>query len=199
MQNVLQLLNLYISPLSKNNMNIIQTPLKDLLVIEPKVFEDDRGHFFESWNKEIFEKRGLKLDFVQDNQSLSSKGVLRGLHFQNPPYEQGKLVRVIQGSVIDVAVDIRKVSPTYGEHFSIILSGKNKTSMWIPPGFAHGFVTLEDDTIFAYKCTDVYNKDSEGSILWNDKDLNIDWGMQNPIISEKDTISSTFAMLNSEF
>ncbi|MBR73467.1 MAG: dTDP-4-dehydrorhamnose 3,5-epimerase [Dehalococcoidaceae bacterium] len=180
-------------------MDIIQTPLKDLLVIEPKVFEDDRGHFFESWNKAIFEKQGLKLDFVQDNQSLSSKGVLRGLHFQNPPYAQGKLVRVIQGSVMDVAVDIRKASPTYGEHFSIILSGKNKTLMWIPPGFAHGFVTLEDDTIFTYKCTDIYNKESEGSILWNDKDLNIDWGMQNPIISEKDAVSPTFAMLNSEF
>lgn len=199
MQNVLQLLNLYISPLSKNNMNIIQTPLKDLLVIEPKVFEDDRGYFFESWNKAIFEKQGLNLDFVQDNQSLSSKGVLRGLHFQNPPYVQGKLVRVIQGSVMDVAVDIRKDSPTYGEHFSIKLSGKNKTSIWIPPGFAHGFVTLEDDTIFTYKCTGVYNKKSEGSILWNDKDLNIDWGMQNPIISEKDAVSPTFAMLNSEF
>ena len=199
MQNVLQLLNLYISPLSKNNMNIIQTPLKDLLVIEPKVFKDDRGHFFESWNKEIFEKQGLKLDFVQDNQSLSSKGVLRGLHFQNPPYAQGKLVRVIQGSVIDVAVDIRKNSPTYGEYFSIKLSGKNKTSMWIPPGFAHGFVTLEDDTIFSYKCTAVYNKESEGSIFWNDKDLNIDWGVQNPIISEKDDFSPTFSILKSEF
>lgn len=199
MQNVLQLLNLYISPLSKNNMNIIQTPLKDLLVIEPKVFKDDRGHFFESWNKEIFEKQGLKLDFVQDNQSLSSKGVLRGLHFQNPPYAQGKLVRVIQGSVMDVAVDIRKNSSTYGEYFSIKLSGKNKTSIWIPPGFAHGFVTLEDDTIFTYKCTAVYNKESEGSIFWNDKDLNIDWGMQNPIISEKDAVSPTFSILKSEF
>ena len=199
MQNVLQLLNLYISPLSKNNMNIIQTPLKDLLVIEPKVFEDDRGHFFESWNKAIFENQGLKLDFVQDNQSLSSKGVLRGLHFQNSPYAQGKLVRVIQGSVKDVAVDIRKASPTYGKHFSIKLSGKNKTSIWIPPGFAHGFVTLEDDTIFTYKCTAFYNKKSEGAILWNDKDLNIDWGMQTPIISEKDAVSPTFAMLNSEF
>ena len=199
MQNVLQLLNLYISPLSKNNMNIIQTPLKDLLVIEPKVFEDDRWHFFESWNKEIFEKQGLKLDFVQDNQSLSSKGVLRGLHFQNPPYAQGKLVRVIQGSVMDVAVDIRKNSPTYGEYFSIKLSDKNKTSVWIPPGFAHGFVTLEDDTIFTYKCTAVYNKESEGSIFWNDKDLNIDWGMQKPIISEKDAFSPTFSILKSEF
>ena len=187
MQNVLQLLNLYISPLSKNNMNIIQTPLKDLLVIEPKVFKDDRGHFFESWNKEIFEKQGLKLDFVQDNQSLSSKGVLRGLHFQNPPYAQGKLVRVIQGSVMDVAVDIRKNSSTYGEYFSIKLSGKNKTSIWIPPGFAHGFVTLEDDTIFTYKCTAVYNKESEGSIFWNDKDLNIDWGVSDPVLSKKDS------------
>lgn len=180
-------------------MNITQTSLRDLLVIEPKVFEDDRGYFFESWNKAVFEEKGLYLNFIQDNQSLSSKGVLRGLHFQNPPYAQGKLVRVIQGSVMDVAVDIRKASLTYGEYFSIILSGKNKKSVWIPPGFAHGFVTLEDDTVFTYKCTDVYNKESEGSILWNDKDLNIDWGMENPIVSDKDAASPTFEMLNSEF
>jgi len=180
-------------------MKLIKTPIQDLIVIEPKVFQDDRGYFFESWSKTVFEKEGLNLNFVQDNQSLSSKGVLRGLHFQNPPFAQGKLVTVIQGSVMDVSVDIRKNSPTYGKHLAIVLSGKNKTSIWIPQGFAHGFVTLEDNTIFTYKCTDVYNRESEGSILWNDKDLNINWGMQNPIVSEKDASSPTFSMLNSQF
>lgn len=180
-------------------MEITPTPIKGLLEITPKVFGDDRGYFFEPYNKKAFTEAGIADDFVQDNQSLSNKGVLRGLHFQNPPYAQGKLVRVISGSVLDVAVDIRKGSPTYGQYHRVLLSGDNKKTFWVPAGFAHGFVTLEDNTIFSYKCTGLYNKESEGSILWNDADLNIDWGLENPILSEKDTISPTFAELDSNF
>ena len=180
-------------------MEIVKTPLEGLLVIKPKIFTDDRGHFFESWSKAAFEKEGLDINFVQDNQSLSAKGVLRGLHFQNPPFAQGKLVSVIIGVVMDVAVDIRKSSTTFGQHFSVVLSGENKTSLWIPPGFAHGFITLKDNTIFTYKCTEAYDKESEGSILWNDKDLNIDWGMENPIVSGKDAESPTFEKLSTQF
>ena len=180
-------------------MEIVKTPIEGLLVIKPKIFADNRGYFFESCSKAAFENEGLHLNFVQDNQSLSAKGVLRGLHFQNPPFAQGKLVSVIKGAVLDVVVDIRKNSATFGKHFSLVLSGENKTSFWIPPGFAHGFITLEEDTIFSYKCTEVYNKQSEGSIVWNDKDLNIDWGMEDPIVSGKDTESPTFAKLSTQF
>ena len=180
-------------------MEIIKTPIEGLLVIKPKIFGDDRGHFFESWSKESFAKNGLNLDFVQDNQSLSSKGVLRGLHFQNPPFAQGKLVRVIKGAVLDVVVDIRKESFTYGKHFSIELNEENKTICWIPPGFAHGFVTLEDDTIFTYKCTEVYNSASEEALLWSDKDLNIDWGAINPLVSDKDLVAGSFKNFKSQF
>ncbi len=180
-------------------MEIITTPLKGLLIIKPDVFEDERGYFFESFNHEKFLKLGLDLHFVQDNESKSKKGVLRGLHFQAPPFEQGKLVRVMRGSVLDVAVDIRRDSPTYGRWESIILSGQNKWMYWIPAGFAHGFVTLEDDTIFFYKCTNVYNKASEGSILWHDGDLNINWGIENPVISEKDKAAPLFRQFNSPF
>ena len=180
-------------------MEIIKTPLEGLLVIKPRIFGDDRGYFFESWSKESFTKNGLDLDFVQDNQSLSGKGVLRGLHFQNPPYAQGKLVRVIKGAVLDIAVDIRKDSPTYGQYFSVELSEKNKTIVWIPPGFAHGFLTLEDNTIFTYKCTGVYNKEYEGSLLWNDKDLNINWKVNDPLVSEKDLVAGNFKDFVSKF
>tara|TARA_B100000900_G_scaffold211656_2_gene179423 strand:- start:2525 stop:3073 length:549 start_codon:yes stop_codon:yes gene_type:complete len=180
-------------------MKIERTPIKDLLVIQPKTYEDARGYFFESWNKNIFDKITNGLDFVQDNQSYSKKNVLRGLHFQNPPFDQGKLVRVIKGSVLDVAVDIRKNSDTYGLYHSIELNDENKTIFWIPPGFAHGFLTLKDDTIFSYKCTSVYKKDSEGSILWNDKDLNINWGSKNPIVSRKDAAAPSFKSLFSSF
>ena len=180
-------------------MEIIKTPLEGLLVIKPKIFGDDRGYFFESWSKKSFTEVGLDLDFVQDNQSLSSKGVLRGLHFQNPPYAQGKLVRVIKGAVLDVAVDIRKDSPTYGQYFSLELSEENKIIVWIPPGFAHGFVTLEDSTIFTYKCTEVYNKESEGALLWNDKDLNINWKVNAPLVSKKDLAADNFKNFVSEF
>jgi dTDP-4-dehydrorhamnose 3,5-epimerase len=180
-------------------MEIIKTPIEGLLVIKPRIFEDDRGHFFESWSKGSFLKVGLDLDFVQDNQSLSQKGVLRGLHFQNPPFAQGKLVRVIKGAVVDVAVDIRKNSPTYGQHFAVELSEENKTVFWIPPGFAHGFVTLKDDTIFTYKCTGVYNKESEGALIWNDEDLNIDWRVVNPLVSDKDMVAGNFNNFTTQF
>ena len=180
-------------------MKIIKTKIEGLLIIKPRVFEDDRGYFFESWNKAAFENAGLDISFVQDNQSLSSKGVVRGLHFQNPPFEQGKLVRVLKGSVLDVAVDIRKSSPTYGKHVSVLLSEENKTMFWIPPGFAHGFSTLEDNTMFSYKCSGVYNKESEGSLMWNDTDLNIDWQLKNPIISKKDQNSTLFTNLKTPF
>ena len=180
-------------------MEIIKTPIEGLLVIKPIIFEDDRGHFFESWSKESFKNIGLDLDFVQDNQSLSQKGVLRGLHFQNPPFAQGKLVRVIKGSVIDVAVDIRKNSSTYGKHYSVELSEENKTAFWIPPGFAHGFVSLEDGTIFTYKCTEFYNKESEGALVWNDETLNINWGVDHPLVSDKDMMAGSFIDFESEF
>ena len=180
-------------------MKIIKTEIEGLLLIEPRVFEDERGYFFESWSKDAFENAGLDINFVQDNQSLSSKGVVRGLHFQNPPFAQGKLVRVLKGSVLDIAVDIRENSPTYGKYFSIHLSEENKTMLWIPPGFAHGFSTLEDNTIFSYKCSGVYNKESEGSLMWNDTDLNIDWKIKNPIISEKDQNSELFSNFKTQF
>ena len=180
-------------------MEIIKTPIEGLLVIKPRIFEDDRGYFFESWSKDSFLKVGLDLDFVQDNQSLSQKGVLRGQHFQNPPFAQGKLVRVIKGAVVDVAVDIRKNSPTYGQHFAVELSEENKTVFWIPPGFAHGFVTLKDDTIFTYKCTGVYNKESEGALIWNDEDLNIDWRVVNPLVSDKDMVAGNFNNFTTQF
>lgn len=180
-------------------MEIIKTKIPGLLIIKPVVFEDDRGYFFESFNEEKFLKAGIDVQFVQDNESKSQKGVLRGLHFQNPPYAQGKLVRVMRGSVLDVAVDIRKGSPTYGQWESIVLSGENKMMYWIPAGMAHGFLTLEDGTIFFYKCTDTYNKGSEGSIRWDDPDLNIDWGTDNPILSEKDKIAPLFSEFESNF
>ncbi|MCH8319199.1 MAG: dTDP-4-dehydrorhamnose 3,5-epimerase [Bacteroidetes bacterium] len=180
-------------------MKIIKTNIPDLLIIQPKVFEDERGYFFESYNKNEFNKDGINYGFVQDNESMSQKNVLRGLHFQNPPYAQAKLVRVIKGAVLDVAVDIRRNSATYGQHYSIELSEKNKTMMFIPEGFAHGFLTLADNTIFSYKCTQVYNKASEDTILWDDPDLNINWGIADPILSEKDRSAQTFKDFNSLF
>ena len=180
-------------------MEIIKTSIEGLLIIKPDVFKDDRGYFFETYNKERFAKAGLTMDFVQDNESKSAKGVLRGLHFQKPPYAQGKLVRVTKGAVMDVAVDLRKDSPTYGKWESVVLNEENKLQFWIPEGFAHGFVTLEDDTVFAYKCTNVYNKESECSLLWNDPDINIDWNIENPNLSEKDKISPLFKKFETTF
>ncbi len=180
-------------------MNIIDTSIPGPLIIEPDVFEDSRGYFFESYNRNKFHHAGIKTEFVQDNQSKSHKNVLRGLHFQNPPYAQAKLIRVISGSVLDVAVDIRNGSPTYGKYVSTILSAENKTMFFIPEGFAHGFLTLEDNTIFCYKCSNLYHKESEGCILWNDKILNIDWGIESPIVSEKDKNGQFFHELVSKF
>lgn len=180
-------------------MKIISTPIQGLLIVQPAVFEDSRGYFFESYNKEQFIAAGLKFDFVQDNQSLSQKNVLRGLHFQNPPFAQGKLVRVIKGAVLDVALDIRQNSSTYGKFFTVELSEKNKTMLWIPAGFAHGFLTLAEETIFFYKCTNFYNKASEQTIQWNDKDLKIPWNTANPIISGKDEHGISFSEFKSLF
>ena len=180
-------------------MNITKTDIQGLIIIEPQIFKDSRGAFFESWNAKKFKQLGISEDFVQDNQSVSSKGVLRGLHFQNPPYAQAKLVRVIEGSVLDVAVDLRKNSPTYGKHVSVILSGQNNKSFFIPKGFAHGFLSLEDNTVFNYKCSDYYNKESEGSLLWNDEDLKIDWQIDNPLISEKDLQADFFKNFKTKF
>jgi dTDP-4-dehydrorhamnose 3,5-epimerase len=157
------------------------------------------GYFFESYNDSVFKEHGIDVEFIQDNQSLSNSGVLRGLHFQAPPYDQGKLVRVITGAVLDVAVDIRKNSTTYGEHIAIELSEDNKTMFYIPPGFAHGFLTLKDSTIFSYKCTNLYNKASEGTVLWNDSDLNINWNISNPVLSEKDLVGTIFKDFSSPF
>lgn len=170
-------------------MLLENTNLKECFVIQPKVLYDNRGYFFESFNKKTFnEHTGLEIDFVQDNQSQSKKGVLRGLHFQISNYEQAKLVRVIKGSVLDVCVDLRENSETYLKHFSIILSEENKKQLFIPRGFAHGFVVLEDETIFSYKCDNYYHKESERGIIYNDTDLNIDWMLneQELIVSEKD-------------
>ncbi len=180
-------------------MEIIKTHIEGLLIIKPRIFNDGRGYFYESWSREKFEAAGIHLDFVQDNQSLSQKGVLRGLHFQNPPFAQAKLVRVIAGAVLDIAVDIRKASPTYGQHYSIELNDENMLQFLIPAGFAHGFVTLKDQTIFSYKCSAPYNKASEGSILWNDKDLSIDWKTENPALSDKDLTGNAFRDLVSLF
>ena len=173
-------------------MDVTTTNIEGLLIIKPRVFGDERGYFFESFREDIMKSNGVTSKFVQDNQSMSSKGILRGLHFQKDPFAQGKLVRVIKGSVLDVAVDIRKKSPTYGQHFLIELNEENKTMFYIPPGFAHGFLTLEDDTLFSYKCTNYYNKESEGAIRWNSKSLNVDWGIVNPILSSKDATAPTF-------
>lgn len=184
-------------------MNLIPTPIADLFVIEPKIWKDPRGYFYESFSAKVFKDAGIEADFVQDNQSFSQKGTLRGLHAQKAPFAQGKLVRVIQGKVLDVAVDIRKNSATYGQHFSIELSGENHKQLWVPPGFLHGFLTLEDHTIFTYKVTNYYDKDSELGILWNDADLNINWSAaiakEDLLLSDKDLILPSFKDLVSPF
>ncbi len=180
-------------------MEIVKTKIPDLYIVKPQVYEDHRGYFFESYNKETFLRLGIDQNLVQDNESKSMKGVLRGLHFQKPPHAQGKLIRVIRGAVLDVAVDLRKSSPTFGQWESVELTQDNKWMYWVPPGFAHGFVTLEDDTIFSYKCTNVYNKESEACILWNDPSLKIDWKTPNPILSEKDQAGVLFQDFDSPF
>lgn len=170
-------------------MNIIKTNIKDVLIIEPKIFGDERGYFFESFNaKEFSEKTGAEVTFVQDNESKSRYGVLRGLHFQMPPYTQSKLVRVVKGRVLDVAVDIRKGSPTFGQYVSCELTEENHLQFFIPKGFAHGFCVLSEDAIFQYKCDEFYHPESEGAIAWNDPALGIDWPVVEAdiFLSEKD-------------
>ena len=177
-------------------MKVIKTKLKDCVVIEPKVYDDDRGFFLETFQASNYaDLAGISLPFVQDNHSRSTKGVLRGLHFQKTK-PQGKLVRVVRGEAYDVAVDIRNNSPTFGQWEGIILSEKNKTQFWIPPGFAHGFVALSDIVDFEYKCTDYYDPTDEDSLLWNDPDLNISWPYKNPKLSEKDKKAQKLADLN---
>jgi dTDP-4-dehydrorhamnose 3,5-epimerase len=175
------------------------TEIKDLVLIQPRVFEDERGYFFESFNKNAFAQAGITEEFVQDNQSLSQPGVLRGLHFQWGDFAQSKLVRVIKGAVLDVAVDIRAGSPTYGKHFAVELNERNKLMLYIPVGFAHGFLTLAENTIFSYKCGNVYNKAAEGGIMWNDPDLNINWGIIDPMLSDKDKNNELFCSFKSPF
>lgn len=175
-------------------MTIKQTKLKDCFIIEPKVFADNRGYFFESFSEKNFIESVCNTRFVQDNESRSSYGVLRGLHFQKPPFAQSKLVRVIKGAVLDVAVDIRRSSPSFGEYIATELTERNKNQLFIPRGFAHGFVVLEDNTIFQYKCDNYYDPESEDGILWNDPELAIDWKVpfDKIILSEKDKYNPLF-------
>jgi dTDP-4-dehydrorhamnose 3,5-epimerase len=181
-------------------MTFHNTEIEGLVIIESKKFFDDRGYFFESFHQEKFDDYiGRKTIFVQENESCSIKNVVRGLHFQKPPFAQGKLVRVSFGKVIDVVVDIRIDSSTYGKTFSIELSQENGRQLWIPEGFAHGFISLQENSLLSYKCTNYYNKESEDAILWNDKDLKIDWNSNNPIISEKDKLAQEFSTFVSPF
>lgn len=182
-------------------MNISTTKIEGLIIIEPRIFPDDRGYFYESYSEKKYHEAGIQASFVQDNQSFSQKGALRGLHGQANPFAQGKLVRVLQGRVLDVAVDIRKSSPTFGQYVTVELSGENHKQFWVPPGFLHGFVTLEDDTIFTYKVDNYYDKASEIGVLWNDPTLNIDWqtDLSNVLLSPKDEILPTFADFKSPF
>ena len=175
-------------------MNFIPTKLEGCFVLEPKIISDDRGYFMESFNEKTFENGvGQKVHFVQDNQSFSSKGVLRGLHYQTGEHAQAKLVRVLKGEVLDVAIDIRPNSPTFGQYESVLLSGDNQRQFFVPRGFAHGFLVLSDTAVFFYKCDNFYNKESEGGIIYNDKTINIDWKfpLENLIISEKDQVQPT--------
>lgn len=176
-------------------MTIIETELPGVLIIEPKVFGDARGYFFESWNQAAYEAAGITNKWVQDNESKSSFGVLRGLHYQAAPYTQAKIVRAFSGTVLDVLVDIRKDSPTYGRHVAIELSGENKRQLYIPRGFAHGFVVLSDEAVFAYKCDNFYEPSSERGIMFNDPALGIDWHLppDKILLSEKDKKHPSFA------
>jgi len=172
-------------------MEFKHSHIKGLVEIIPSIFNDERGFFFESYSKKRFEENGIPFNFIQDNQSFSHKNVLRGLHFQKEPFAQGKLVRVITGKALDIAVDIRPNSPTFGQWQSFLLESQLNNMIYVPEGFAHGFVALED-TILQYKCTNLYSKISEGGIIWNDSDLNINWGVTDPIISEKDIQLGSF-------
>lgn len=180
-------------------MEVIKTELEGLLVIKPKVFGDERGYFFESYNEDVYRNAGIDYIFLQDNISKSKRGTIRGLHYQVGDKAQGKLCKVIYGKVLDVAVDIRFGSPTFGKYFSSELSEENHTQLWIPPGFAHGFSVLSEEAIFSYKCTALYSKEHERAILYNDPSLNINWKVENPIISEKDSRAKLLQEIQKDF
>ena len=184
-----------------NQMNIEYTDIKDLIIITPTVFKDERGYFMESYNKTKLVELGINIDFVQDNQSFSKKGTLRGLHYQNPPFAQTKLVRVLEGQIIDVAVDLRKDSSTYGQSYAVLLTSENKKQLLVPQGFAHGFSVVSETAVVMYKCDQFYDKASEGGIRFDDSKLNIDWGLylKEAIVSEKDLVLPDFENCNSQF
>ena len=187
--------------ITKGNFHFIETKIKDLYIIEPKVFGDDRGYFMESYNRRDFVDAGLDMVFVQDNESKSKKGVLRGMHFQTK-FTQGKLVRATQGEVYDVAVDLRKNSPTYGMWEGVVLSAENKRQFYVPEGFAHGFLVLSDEAVFNYKCTNLYAPEYDGGLLWNDPEVGIEWpldGIDEIILSEKDKNQKTLKELDLPF
>ena len=178
-----------------NIMEVIKTEIEGVVIIEPRIFKDDRGYFYESFSQREFEEKVCRTTFVQDNQSKSSYGVVRGLHFQKPPYSQSKLVRCIKGAVLDVAVDIRRGSPTFGKHVAVELTEDNHRQFFVPRGFAHGFAVLSEEAVFQYKCDNFYNKESEGSVAWNDVELAIDWRIpaEKVLLSEKDKLSKSIA------
>lgn len=180
-------------------MKIEKTELEGVLIITPDLFKDDRGYFFESYNRRTYENSGLNFNFVQDNISRSVKGTVRGLHYQRGINAQGKLCQVLEGKVLDVAVDIRFGSPTFGKYFSIELNSENHKQVWIPPGFAHGFSVLSDEALFSYKCTAFYSKEDERAILYNDSDINIDWKVDSVKISDKDLLAQNFKNIEKDF
>ncbi|WP_432222945.1 dTDP-4-dehydrorhamnose 3,5-epimerase [Flavobacterium sp. TMP13] len=182
-------------------MTVEKTPIQDLVIISPNVFNDDRGYFFEAYNKAKFNENGIMYNFIQDNQSFSTKGVIRGLHLQINPFAQAKLVRVLQGEILDVAVDLRKNSPTYGQHFSVVLSAENKKQLMVPHGFAHGFSVLSETASVLYKVDQLYDKESERGIRYDDPTLAIDWKVESSkvIVSEKDIILPGFDAIDWEF
>ena len=175
------------------SMEVIKTDIEGVVIIEPRIFRDDRGYFYESFSQREFEEKVCRTTFVQDNQSKSSYGVLRGLHFQKPPYCQSKLVRCIKGAVLDVAVDLRKGSPTFGKHVAVELTEENHRQLFVPRGFAHGFAVLSEESVFQYKCDNFYNKESEGAIAWDDPELAIDWRIpaDKALLSEKDRLNKS--------
>lgn len=180
-------------------MEKIETGIQGLALLRPRLFQDDRGYFMESFNASVFNNLGIPTEFVQDNESQSEKGVLRGLHFQKPPHAQAKLVRVIRGAALDVVVDLRKSSSTYGQHRAFVLDDQTKELLFIPEGFAHGFLALQTPTLFSYKCSRFYCKEAEEGLRWNDPALQIQWEIENPILSEKDNIAPLFLDFNSPF
>lgn len=180
-------------------MNASVTEIPGLLILEPTVFSDDRGFFMETYNLDRYREAGIEAEFVQDNLSCSKRGVVRGLHYQVPPFAQGKLVSVLRGRVLDVAVDIRHGSPTYGKFVAVELSAENHKQFWIPAGFAHGFVSLENDTLFAYKCTAPYSKEHDRGIRYDDPAIGIDWGVESPTVSEKDQTHPLLSEIAQEF